>query len=68
MMRPAHHIFEVDVLNNIFCSTEDTTQEFLSAIGHLYAQSPRNTRIYSLVIVAMELGFKLGRTTKTNRV
>lgn len=62
MSRPAHHIFEVDMLNDIFCNTEDCTQEFLSAIGHLYAQNPRHTRIYSLVITAMELGFKLGRT------
>lgn len=68
MKRPAHHIFEIDALNDIFCNTEDTTQEFLSAIGHLYAQKPRHQRVYSLVITAMELGFKLGRTTKTNRV
>ena len=61
MSRPAHHIFEIDALNDIFCNTEDCTQEFLSAIGHLYAQKPRHTRIYSLVITAMELGFKLGR-------
>jgi hypothetical protein len=60
MSRPAHHIFEVDMLNDIFCNTEDCTQEFLSAIGRLYAQNPRHTRIYSLVITAMELGFKLG--------
>ena len=60
MIRPAHHIFEIDTLNDIFCNTEDCTREFLSAIGHLYAQNPRHTRIYSLVITAMELGFKLG--------
>ena len=62
MNRPAHHIFEIDALNDIFCNTEDCTQEFLSAIGHLYAQKPHSTRIYSLVITAMELGFKLGFT------
>ena len=67
MMRPAHHIFEVDTLNDIFCSTEEGTQEFLSALGRLYAQNPRSARIYSLVIAAMELGFKLGRTTKPRR-
>ena len=60
MSRPAHHIFEVEVLNDIFCHTEDTTREFLAAIGHLYAQKPHHTRIHSLVITAMELGFKLG--------
>ena len=58
----AHRIFEVEALNDIFCTTEETTREFLSAIGHLYAQKPQSTRIYSLVITAMELGFKLGRT------
>ena len=60
MIRPAHHIFEIDALNDIFCNTEETTREFLAAVGHLYAQKPRHTRIYSLVITAMELGFKLG--------
>ena len=60
MIRPAHHIFEVKALNDIFCTTEETTREFLAAIGHLYAQKPHGTRIYSLVITAMELGFKLG--------
>jgi hypothetical protein len=62
MIRPAHRIFEVEALNDIFCTTEETTREFLSAVGHLYAQKPQSTRIYSLVITAMELGFKLGRT------
>ena len=62
MIRPAHRIFEVEALNDIFCTTEETTREFLAAIGHLYAQKPQSTRIYSLVITAMELGFKLGRT------
>ena len=60
MIRPAHRIFEIEALNDIFCSTEETTREFLSAVGHLYAQKPQSTRIYSLVITAMELGFKLG--------
>ena len=60
MSQPAHHIFEVEALNDIFCSTEETTREFLAAIGHLYTQKPHHTRIYSLVITAMELGFKLG--------
>ena len=60
MRRPAHRIFEVEALNDIFCHTEDSTREFLAAIGHLYAQKPRSTRIYSLVITAMELGYKLG--------
>ena len=59
-VRPAHRIFEVEALNDIFCTTEETTREFLSAVGHLYAQKPQSTRIYSLVITAMELGFKLG--------
>ena len=62
MIRPAHRIFEIEALNDIFCTTEETTREFLSAVGHLYAQKPQSTRIYSLVITAMELGFKLGRT------
>ena len=62
MIRPAHRIFEIEALNDIFCSTEETTREFLSAVGHLYAQKPQNTRIYSLVITALELGFKLGFT------
>ena len=67
MNRPAHHIFEIDALNDIFCNTEDCTQEFLSAIGHLYAQKPHSTRIYSLVITAMELGFKLGLTQRKRK-
>ena len=67
MNRPAHHIFEIDALNDIFCNTEDCTQEFLSAIGHLYAQKPHSTRIYSLVITAMELGFKLGFTQRKRK-
>ena len=62
MIRPAHRIFEVEALNDIFCTTEETTREFLAAIGHLYAQKPQSTRIYSLVITALELGFKLGCT------
>ena len=60
MIRPAHRIFEIEAVNDSFCSTEETTREFLSAVGHLYAQKPHHTRIYSLVITAMELGFKLG--------
>ena len=60
MIRPAYRIFEVEALNDIFCTTEETTREFLSAVGHLYAQKPQSTRIYSLVITALELGFKLG--------
>ena len=67
MNRPAHHIFEVEALNDIFCSTEETTREFLAAIGHLYAQKPHSTRIYSLVITAMELGFKLGFTQRKRK-
>jgi hypothetical protein len=67
MIRPAHRIFEVEALNDIFCTTEETTREFLSAVGHLYAQKPQSTRIYSLVITALELGFKLGFTHKRKR-
>ena len=67
MIRPAHHIFEVEALNDIFCITEETTREFLSAVGHLYAQKPQSTRIYSLVITAMELGFKLGFAHRRKR-
>ena len=67
MIRPAHRIFEVEALNDIFCATEETTREFLSAIGHLYAQKPQGTRIYSLVITAMELGFKLGFAHRRKR-
>ena len=67
MIRPAHRIFEIEALNDIFCSTEETTREFLAAIGHLYAQKPHHTRIYSLVITAMELGFKLGFAHRRKR-
>jgi hypothetical protein len=67
MIRPAHRIFEIEALNDIFCSTEETTREFLSAVGHLYAQKPQSTRIYSLVITAMELGFKLGFAHRRKR-
>ena len=67
MIHPAHHVFEIEALNDIFCHTEDTTREFLAAIGHLYAQKPHNTRIYSLVITAMELGFKLGSSMAEER-
>ena len=67
MNRPAHRIFEVEALNDIFCHTEETTREFLSAVGHLYAQKPHHNRIYSLVITAMELGFKLGFAHRRKR-
>ena len=67
MIRPAHRIFEIEALNDIFCSTEETTREFLSAVGYLYAQKPQSTRIYSLVITALELGFKLGFTHRRKR-
>lgn len=67
MIRPAHRIFEIEALNDIFCSTEETTREFLSAVGHLYAQKPQSTRIYSLVITALELGFKVGFTHRRKR-
>ena len=66
-VRPAHRIFEVEALNDIFCTTEETTREFLAAIGHLYAQKPQSTRIYSLVITALELGFKLGFTQRKRK-
>ena len=63
----AHRIFEVEALNDIFCTTEETTREFLAAIRHLYTQKPQGTRIYSLVITAMELGFKLGFAHRRKR-
>ena len=37
------------------------------AIGHLYAQKPQSTRIYPLVITALELGFKLGFVHRRKR-
>lgn len=67
MKRPAHHIFEVAALNDIFCATEETTREFLAVISRLYARKPHHTRLCSLVITAMEVGYKLGRMQERRR-
>lgn len=61
MSRSGHRIFEIDALNDIFCSTHETTQQLLESIGRLYAEKPCATRIRTLVIVAMEIGFRLGQ-------
>ena len=63
-MEQARRIFEIEALNDIFCATEETTQQFIQSLGRMYAQNPRPTRIYSLIITAMEIGYKIGYKLK----
>ena len=59
-----HHLFEIEALNDIFCATEETAREFIGTFGNLYARNPRPSRFFAIIIIAIEMGYKLGANTK----